>query len=39
LKQQIKAHQIAADMLTPAFEAVQTALATVDEKFRRRNNK
>lgn len=39
LKQQIKAHAIAASLLAPAVEAVAQALATVDEKFRRRNNK
>lgn len=38
LKQQIKAHKMAADILTPILEAVAQALATVDDKFRQRNN-
>ena len=38
LKQQIKAHQVAASILQPSLEAVEQALAMVDEKFRRRNN-
>lgn len=39
LKQQIKAHKIAADILTPALEAVEQALIRVDDNFRRRNSK
>lgn len=39
IKQQIKARQIAFEIVAPAFEAVEQALATVDEKFRQRNNK
>ena len=39
LKQQIKAHQIAASILEPALDAVTQALATVDENFRQRNQK
>jgi hypothetical protein len=39
LKQDIHAHQLASDILTPALEAVDSALAIVDEKFRQRNNK
>lgn len=38
LKQQIKAHQLAAGILAPTLEAVEQALATVDEKYRKRNN-
>jgi hypothetical protein len=37
LKQQIKAHRLAADILAPLLEALEQALATVDEKFRMRN--
>lgn len=33
IKQQILAHQVAYDMVLPAFEAVQTALETVDREF------
>lgn len=38
LKQDIHAHQLAASIIEPALEAVAQALATVDEKFRQRNN-
>lgn len=37
LKQQIKAHQLAADLIGPIYEAVAQALATVDDKFKQRN--
>lgn len=39
LKQQIKAHQMAADSIGPAYEEVRQALATIDEKFKQRNQK
>jgi hypothetical protein len=39
IKQQIKAHAIAAAIIAPCLEEVRQALATVDEKFRRRNQK
>lgn len=39
LKQQIKAHQIAMSILAPTVEAVEQALAMVDEAFKQRNNK
>lgn len=39
IKQQIKAHQLAAGVLAPVLEAVEQALMTVDEKFRQRNRK
>lgn len=39
LKQQIKAHQLAAGLLEPTLDAVTQALATIDENFRKRNNK
>lgn len=39
IKQQIKAHKLAADIIDPLVETVAQALATVDEKFRQRNNK
>lgn len=38
LKQQVKAHQLAADIIAPALEEVRQALATIDEKFKQRNN-
>jgi hypothetical protein len=37
LKQQIKAHALAASILAPAVEEVRQALATIDEKFKQRN--
>lgn len=39
LKQDIHAHELAAAIIAPALEEVVQALATVDEKFRQRNNK
>ena len=39
LKQQVKAHQMAAAIIAPVLEAVNQALSTVDENFRQRNNK
>lgn len=33
VEQQILAHQVAYDMVAPAFEAVQTALETIDREF------
>lgn len=37
LKQDIHAHELAANIIAPALELVEQALATVDEKFRQRN--
>jgi hypothetical protein len=39
LKQQVKAHQLAAAIIGPALEAVETALQTVDANFIQRNKK
>lgn len=39
LKQDIHAHELAANIVGPALEEIVQALATVDEKFRRRNMK
>lgn len=39
LKQDIHAHEMAAAVIAPALEEVVQALATVDEKFRKRNNR
>lgn len=33
IKQQIYAHQVAYDILAPAFQALETAVATVDNVF------
>lgn len=38
-KQQVVAHRMADNIVAPAFEEVRQALATIDEKFRQRNNK
>lgn len=38
LKYQIKARRLAADIVIPTLDLVEQALATIDEKFRQRNN-
>lgn len=39
IKQHIHAHKMAFDIVAPAYEAVEQALAIVDQKFRERNKK
>jgi 3-phosphoglycerate kinase len=39
LKQDIHAHELAYDILAPAYDLVKQALITVDQRFRERNNK
>jgi hypothetical protein len=39
LKQDIHAHEMAYDILAPAYDLVKQALITVDQRFRERNNK
>jgi hypothetical protein len=39
LKQQIKAHAIAASILSPAVESVERALEKIDEAFKLRNQR
>lgn len=36
IKQQIVAHRLASDILTPLLDSVESALATVDDKYRNR---
>ena len=38
LKQQIKAHQIAYDILSPLLETVEQAIRTNDTRYKQRNN-
>lgn len=38
IKQQIKGHKIAYDLVAPLFDSLTQALATIDENYKRRNN-
>ena len=38
LREQIKAHQLAADIIEPLYDTVQSAVDRIDRKYRKANN-